>query len=186
MWRQQTDGESEKPMTENRMHIALRGLLLSLALSCAGCAHADGAIYLCTDAAGHKEFTDSQKNGKCSLLDLPGAIPAPVARPALKAQRPGSASSAPAASSGGDFPKVDGALQKARDGDRREILQDELNNEEQKLADLKQLFNGGQPERNGNERNYAKYLERVEQMKDSISRSEKNIDALKREMAAIR
>ena len=167
-----------------------RGFLLCLALSCASGVQADGAIYLCTDAAGHKEFTDSQKTGKCSLLDLPGAITAPLAKPAAKAARPGSAGAAtsgtPVSPSGGDFPKVDGALQKARDGDRREILQDELKNEEQKLDDLKRQFNDGQPERNGNERNYAKYLERVEQMKDSISRTEKNIDALKREMAAIR
>ncbi|HWW70345.1 MAG TPA: DUF4124 domain-containing protein, partial [Duganella sp.] len=76
--------------------------------------------------------------------------------------------------------------QRARDADRRAILEDELKNETQKLAELRKEFNGGEPERRGDERNYAKYQERVAAMRDSISRSEKNVDALKREIANIR
>ncbi|MDB5909509.1 MAG: hypothetical protein JWP34_3623, partial [Massilia sp.] len=85
-----------------------------------------------------------------------------------------------------DFPKVDNAQQRARDDDRREILNDELRSEERKLAELRREFNNGEPERQGNERNYVKYQERVAQMKDDIGRAEKNIDALKREIANIR
>ena len=85
-----------------------------------------------------------------------------------------------------DFPKVDSSAQKARDNDRRQILVDELKAEEQKLAALKLEYNGGEPERQGNERNYAKYLERVAHMKDNIGRAEKNVEALKREIANIR
>ena len=72
------------------------------------------------------------------------------------------------------------------DDDRRTILEDELRAEERKLADLKRDFNNGEPERQGNEKNYAKYQERVAQMRDDISRSEKNIEALRREIANIR
>ena len=75
--------------------------------------------------------------------------------------------------------------QRARDDDRREILNDELRSEEKKLADLRRDFNGGEPERQGGEQNYAKYQERVAQMKDNIGRAEKNIDALRREIANI-
>jgi hypothetical protein len=50
----------------------------------------------------------------------------------------------------------------------------------QKLAELRREFNNGEPERRGDERNYAKYQERVAALRDSISRSEKNVDALKR------
>ena len=41
-------------------------------------------------------------------------------------------------------------------------------------------------ERQGNERNYAKYQERVAQMKDDLGRAEKNVEALKREIANIK
>jgi predicted RNase H-like nuclease (RuvC/YqgF family) len=81
-----------------------------------------------------------------------------------------------------DFPRVDSGTQKARDNDRMQILLDEMKSEEQKLAALKKDFNNGEPERHGDERNYAKYQERVAAMKDDIGRSEKNIEALKREI----
>lgn len=85
-----------------------------------------------------------------------------------------------------DFPKVDGAEQKARDADRRRILQDELGSEENKLAALRKEYNGGQPERQGNERDQARYQERIAQLKDKLNRAEQNVAALKREMATIR
>lgn len=143
-------------------------------------AQGQAQIFLCTDANGHKELTDTNKPG-CKVLDVPGAtIPAPP--------RHGGMQPAPRAplTSPSDFPRVDSAEQRARDADRRGILEEELRNEQQKLADLRKEFNNGEPERRGDERNYAKYQERVAALRDSISRSEKNIDALKREIANIR
>ena len=165
-------------------------ILAGLAGGLSACiqARADGQIYLCVDADGRKELNDVGRKGKCKLLDLPGAISAPPPRKAAPAA-PRPNSPAPAASpspSPSDFPRVDNAQQKARDLDRRLILQEELQSEEAKLTFLKKEFNGGEPERNGNERNSPKYLERVAQMKDSISRAEKNVEALKREIANIR
>ncbi|MBA5608741.1 DUF4124 domain-containing protein [Duganella sp. FT3S] len=161
------------------MTTRLLPVLVLLAASAA--ARADGPIYLCVDAAGHKELTDTNKPG-CKILDVPGnAIPAPPRRQAPAPQRAAPAPAAPA-----DFPRVDSAEQRARDADRLGILNEELRNEQQKLADLRKEFNNGEPERHGDERNYAKYQERVAQMRDSISRSEKNIEALKREIANIR
>ncbi|MNW12990.1 hypothetical protein D3C71_2108160 [compost metagenome] len=61
-----------------------------------------------------------------------------------------------------------------------------MRSEEQKLAAQRLEFNGGQPERQGNERNYAKYQERVAQLKDNIGRTQQNVEALKREIANIR
>jgi predicted nucleic acid-binding Zn-ribbon protein len=58
--------------------------------------------------------------------------------------------------------------------------------EERKLAALKQEYNNGEPERRGDERNYAKYQERVASMKDDVARTEKNIEALKREMSNLK
>jgi hypothetical protein len=60
-----------------------------------------------------------------------------------------------------------------------------LQTEEQKLAELRKEFNNGEPERRGDERNYAKYQERV-LMKDNIARTEKNVEALKREIGNLK
>ncbi|MGO4379558.1 DUF4124 domain-containing protein [Pseudoduganella sp. RAF53_2] len=155
--------------------LVLQGLAL-IALS--GAAQAQ-QIYLCTDADGHKELTDSRKGSNCKALDLP---PASIAAPQGAARpRPVTPVASP-----GNFPRVDSAEQKARDADRKAILTDELNSETKKLAELRKEFNNGEPERRGDERNYAKYLERVATMKDSIARSEQNVEALKREIANIK
>jgi hypothetical protein len=61
-----------------------------------------------------------------------------------------------------------------------------LRSEEKKLAELRGEYKNGEPDRLGNERNYAKYQERVAQLKDNIGRAEKNVDALKREIANIK
>ena len=161
-------------------------LAASLALSHA--AAAQTSVYKCVDAEGRVEFTDSNRRG-CKPLDLgytPPAAPrasAPIPGPALAAVR---TSSPPPAVSPASFPRVDNAQQRARDDDRREILHDELRSEEKKLADLKREFNNGEPERQGNERNYAKYQERVAGMRDDINRSERNVEALRREIANLR
>ncbi|XLZ72825.1 DUF4124 domain-containing protein [Massilia sp. SR12] len=163
----------------NTRTFVLQGLAL-LALS--GAAQAQ-QIYLCVDAEGRKELTDARKGKNCKPLDLPGAsIPAPPATPgARRSAAPATPAVAPA-----NFPRVDGAEQKARDADRRAILTDELNTESRKLAELRKEFNNGEPERRADERNAAKYQERVAGMKDSIVRSEQNVEALKRELANIK
>ena len=164
-------------------------LALAAGLMCAGAAGAQTTVYKCVDAQGRVEFTDTNKRG-CKALDLPGYIPAPPSRPAPAAAAGSSSrqgSPAPAAApSPANFPRVDTSQQRARDDDRREILNEELRAEEQKLAEQKREFNNGEPARNGNERNYAKYQERVGQMRDDISRTERNIEALRREISNIR
>ncbi len=165
--------------------IRMRKLAVALALLCGAFAQApaqaQNGVYLCTNANGGRELTDSYRPG-CKTLNLPNSIPAPSRARQSGAPR---ALAAPV-STPTDFPKVDNAQQKARDNDRREILNDELRGEEKKLAEARKEFNGGEPERQGNERNFAKYQERVEMMRDSISRTEKNIEALKREIANIK
>ena len=171
-----------------RMTTSVTRLALAAGVFFSGAAEAQTTVYKCVDAQGRVEFTDTGKKG-CKALDLPGYIPAPVERrgPAPAAARAGSAAPAAAPSpSPSNFPRVDTSQQRARDDDRRGILTDELRAEEKKLADLRSVFNNGEPERQGNERNYAKYQERVAQMRDDISRTERNIEALRREIANIR
>ncbi|MEA5096909.1 MAG: DUF4124 domain-containing protein, partial [Burkholderiaceae bacterium] len=117
----------------------------------------------------------------CKKIALPGltTVPAPQRRQVA-------ATTAKKASTPAGFPKVDGATQKSRDSDRKQILFDEQKTEEQKLANLKREYNNGDPERRGDERNYAKYQERVGKMKEDIERTEKNIEALKREIGNLK
>ena len=46
--------------------------------------------------------------------------------------------------------------------------------------------NNGEPERRGDERNFAKYQERTAAMKEDLDRAEKNIEALKREIGNLK
>jgi hypothetical protein len=90
----------------------------------------------------------------------------------------------PAASRPADA-KVDPAAQRARDSDARGILEAELRREEDRLAEMKREYNNGEPERQGNERNYQRYLDRVADLKASIARKEGDIAAIKREIAKL-
>jgi len=102
-------------------------------------------------------------------------------RTPASAARTTTANAAPA-----DFPRVDAAAQRSRDSDRRRILEDELSKEQARLEDFRKEYNGGEPERLGNERNYQKYLDRVERLKDDITRSETNVAALRRELEGVK
>ncbi|MEI8301820.1 MAG: DUF4124 domain-containing protein [Burkholderiales bacterium] len=128
------------------------------------------------------------KTGAAGTPGTPGA-PVPPAPgpfpPTGAAQRPASGS-APASAAPPGFPKVDTAAQRTLDGDRRRILEDELRKEEARLAELRTAFNNGEPERRGDERNYLKYLERVQRMREEIGRAESNLTSIRQELAAIR
>lgn len=88
-------------------------------------------------------------------------------------------------SSGGSGEKVSSDDQKARDTDRRKILEAELRKEEDALASLQKEYNNGQPDRKGDERNFQKYQDRVNEMKAEITRREADVAALKRELASL-
>jgi hypothetical protein len=156
--------------------------ILLLLSALAGYVHAQSEVFVCVDDSGKKEYKNTGVTKGCKRVDLPGVtmIPAPPKRTVAQ-----TAAIKPA-SSPSDFPKVDSGTQKARDSDRKQILLDEMKSEEQKLASLKKDFNNGEPERHGDERNYAKYQERTALMKDDISRTEKNIEALKREIGNLK
>ncbi len=103
----------------------------------------------------------------------PRVASAPAAAPAAggSASRPGD--------------RVDPAAQRARDTDARRILTEELRREEERLTMLQKEFNGGQPERRGDERNFQKYLDRVAEMKANIARKESDVASLRREIGKL-
>ena len=103
---------------------------------------------------------------------VPGATGAAVAPSAATGSRPSDN-------------RVDPAAQRARDTDARRILGDELKREEERLATLLKDYNGGEPERRGDERNFVKYQERVAEMRAAVARKEADVAALKREISKL-
>lgn len=156
--------------------LAARGLAL-VALLLAGAAQAadDKPVYRCpgnlyTDALSAKEAI-----GKgCKTLE---GTPITV----IQSIKPKAASTS-SSSSGGE--KVAADDQKARDADKRRILEAELQKEEAALAALQKQYNNGQPERQGDERNFQKYQDRVNEMKAAVTRKEADVAALRRELTA--
>ena len=160
-------------------------LAVMLLASSTGYAQMQSDVFLCIDENGTKEYKNTGATKGCKKVDLQGInmIPSPAS---ATGNKPVQVAAAKTTASPPDFPKVDSAAQKARDNDRRQILLDEMKAETAKLENLKKEYNNGEPERQGNERNYAKYQERVASMKEDISRTEKNIEALTREMSNLK
>ena len=145
-----------------------------------------GTVYRCpgppvlyTDAISAEEA----RNRSCRTIE--GApvtvIQGPRPRPAGASAGPAQAGSAVRPGDG----RIEPASQRQRDLDARQILESELRREEDKLAALRREFNNGEPERQGNERNYQQYLDRVAQMRAGIQRGESDIAALRRELAKL-
>lgn len=159
-----------------------RVILMALLVTAAsGPARAANEVYRCIDASGVAEYRNTAAGKECRKVNLPGLTTAPPA----KAAKPVATGKAPAASAA-PFPKREASARQAGDDDRRLILNHELSAEEKKRAALQAEFNNGEPERRGDERNYAKYQERVQVLKDALARSDSNIEALKRELGGIR
>lgn len=162
----------------------MRSSTLTLALCCglavaawAQPAAGQNTVYRCPN----NEYTNDPavaKLKKCEVVQANISVMGDAFRPAQSAQRGASAARGNA--------RVDSSEQKARDSDRRRILEDELRTAEAKLADLKKTYNNGEPERQGNERNYAKYQERVAQLKADVDRADADVAALKRELSNLK
>lgn len=137
-------------------------------------------IYRCQSPDGTPLYQNSPGKN-CKPMDLPSLTTIPSGRTTPPATRATTANAAPA-----DFPRVDAAAQRSRDSDRKRILQDELSREQARLEEIRQEYNGGEPERLGNERNYQKYLDRVARLKDDITRSETSVASLRRELETVK
>jgi len=97
----------------------------------------------------------------------------------VQAQRPASATRIASAGQ-----KVDANDQRAKDSDARQILESELKKAEARQADLLKEYNNGEPDKLGPEgRNNQKYMDRVAELKASISRNDADIAGIRRELA---
>ena len=91
------------------------------------------------------------------------------------------------ASAGAVSPRAEGGPeQRARDSDSRGILESELRKAETKLAEQQKEYNNGEPDKQGIEgRNYQRYLDRVNELKEGIARTQSDIGGLKREISRL-
>ena len=128
------------------------------------------SYYKCKDENGGPLMTNVGNPKGCTKQTLEPVVIPKLANPKGAVQSPST------------FPKVDSATQKARDNDRKRILEDELRTSETRLADLKREYNNGEPERQGNERNYQRYIDRVDRLKADIARTESDIASIKSEL----
>ena len=76
--------------------------------------------------------------------------------------------------------------EKARDTDRRRILETELAAEQQSLLLAKKELAAQEAVRSGDERNYQRVLDRLEPFKNKVALHERNIEAIQRELDKLR
>ena len=85
------------------------------------------------------------------------------------------------------FPKVDADTQKGRDDMRRKVLSDELSTEEKLLVESRAAYGDGAPAPLPDEMSNAqKYADRLAKLRQAVSLHEKNVEALRKELAALR
>lgn len=145
-------------------------------------------IYRCNGVGGAApEYINNVKEAQtrnCKLVSG-GNVTVVQSTPVPKA----AASPAPRAAnnSGSSIPRPDGGVeQRARDSDSRLILESELKRAEARMAELQKEYNNGEPEKQGIEgRNYQRYLDRVNELKDSLARTQSDVSSLKREISRL-
>ena len=117
----------------------------------------EGSMYKCTT-----------RSGNIAYVNVPGAVASTARTPT------------PAG-----FPKVDAGTQKGRDILRNKVLTDELATEEKLLAEARAAYGDGTPPPLPDEKtNAQKYADRLARLRQTVALHEKNIEALKRELAA--
>jgi hypothetical protein len=162
--------------------MSMRNFAAILLLGPLSCAWAQGGtVYRCPGPPVLYTSEISEKEAKergCRTIEN---APITVVSPPKRAPVQAAANGAPR----GEGTKVDGKDQRARDSDARAILEAELKREEEALAALQKEFNNGEPDRKGDERNFARYQERVEEMRNAIARKQADVAALRRELAKL-
>ena len=134
-------------------------------------------IYRCGNEYTNTATEEQAKN--CKLVSGGNITIIQNAKPAPKAS--GAARAVPEAAAS----RPDSA-QRQRDSDSRAILDSELKRSEARLAELTQEYNGGEPEKHGDEsRNFQKYLDRVADLKANMARTQSDIEGIKRELSRL-
>lgn len=155
-----------------RRFLTFLGIGLALAPALAQ-AQQEITIWSCKDKDGRTHVTNLRedtagKNCKVVQQTRVQVVPAP-AKPEGKP---------PTA-----FPREDAQTRASAKSRQREILERELAQEEDSLGKARSELAQQESVRYGDERNYARVLERLQKYKDAVEVHEKNIESLRRELA---
>src|SRR5918994_1543884 len=150
-----------------------RAWALGLVLFC-GMTHAQQVteIFKCRNEAGQVTYTNDRRQAerqKCELVTSQVNVAPPFSKPQARVPS--------------NFPRETPRESASARERQREILQKELVSEEQSLVKARQALAEQEAVRSGDERNYARVEERLKPYKDSVETHQKNIEALKRELA---
>lgn len=159
--------------------IAFRALILvAFVTSCAAARAQVTEIYKCVEPNGRPLYTSDKRETvgkKCELVSREiNVAPPPASKGSAKSEAP-----KPAAG----FPRDAGGDRSNARVRQREILEKELASEQQLLTQAQQQLAQQEAVRTGDERSYAKVLERLQPFRDSVETHQKNIEALRRELA---
>lgn len=144
-----------------------RYLFILLCMSHSGWAQAE--IYKHIDADGHVTYSSVPMKGSKKLdLEPPNTSSSPASP--VRARNNDSPS---------DFPRVDNETQKSRDGTRRNILEDELAAEGKLLTEARQNLKDGKE-------NLETPPRKMKTLQEQVSLHEKNVEALKFELANLK
>lgn len=161
----------------------IRGLLL-LGLPFSNAVLANDVLYVCESQDGVRTYKNTNIDKNCEPLSLNPItiVPSPSERATSRGRiapdmsdeyRPGEAS---LGLGSGQFESI------SAEQERIKIVKQELQVEEAKLRQLESEYNGGAPERQGNESNYQRYLDRKANLESEISLSNENIKLLRKEL----
>jgi hypothetical protein len=148
-------------------------LALALGLAAAGSVRAQSGqletLWNCKDANGRTTLTNqkSDTTGKdCRIVQQERV----TVVPATRMKSPAS------------FPRETAADRASSKAKQKDTIEKELNQEQAMLADARKRLAEQEAIRSGDEKNYAKVIERLRPYKDTVEVHEKNVEALKREL----
>lgn len=137
---------------------------------------AANTIYKCTDASGGTLISNTRMDKSCKAVVTGPESTIPAPKPRAAAANPSPAG----------FPRVAEDTQKARDSDRRLILEQELAGEQRNLEQAKKDLAEQEAVRNGDDRNYQRVLDRLQPYKDRVAQHERNIQAINKELGNLK
>jgi hypothetical protein len=137
-------------------------------------------IYKCVDADNHPTYTNVPVDKKCIKMQIESDAPPSTATTSGRV-RGAAANPTPVG-----FPSVAPDAQKARDNDRRAILNQELASAQQSLAAAKAKLAEEEKIRLGNEKNAQKREDRLQPYREEVARNERNLAEINREISNLK
>lgn len=159
-------------MTKRILMLALLGTAISSQAN---------TLYKCQGADGRTTYTNQKTQQKCEIISQDKPV-STFSSPAAKPRQPTPA----------DFPRVNGDQQKARDSDRRAILEQELANEQKNLDAAKKVLAENEEQILPEERlvgggiQQGKREARIQSHRDKVQLHERNLESIRREIANLK